>query len=104
VEDIGKHLKTSKKRYSWIFGLNGRNHTIVLDFSFISYKVKLVVDRKIILETELPDNASFQHPFALDGFAINILQQGDTFELRINNKVFSHLYNQAKTNIEFKNY
>jgi hypothetical protein len=32
------------------------------------------------------------------------LQQGDTFELRINNKVFSHLYNQAKTNIEFKNY
>lgn len=24
--------------------------------------------------------------------------------MRINNKVFSHLYNQAKTNTEFRNY
>ena len=71
---------------------------MILDFSFISGKVKLVVDRKTMLESELPANTSFQHPFTLDGYAINILQQGESFELRINNKVFSHLYNQAKTN------
>ena len=35
---------------------------------------------------------------------MNILQQGDAFELRVNNKVFSHLYNQAKTNTEFTKY
>jgi hypothetical protein len=40
----------------------------------------------------------------LDGFALNIIQQGETFELRINNKVFSHLYTQQKTNTEFKKY
>ena len=104
IEDIGKHVKGSKKRFTWDFSLNGRAHVIVLDFSFISGKVKLVVDRKNILENELPANVSFQHPFTLDGFALNILQQGQTFELRINNKVFSHLYNQVKTNTEFKQY
>lgn len=104
MEDIGKHVKGSKKRFSWTFGLNGRNHTIILDFSYISSKIKLVIDRKTILETELPANSSFQHPFTMDGYAVNILQQGETFEVRINNKVFSHLYNQAKTNTEFRNY
>lgn len=29
-----------------------------------------------MLESELPANSSFQHPFTLDGYAINILQQG----------------------------
>lgn len=104
MEDIGKHVKSSKKKFSWVFALNGRNHTIILDFSFISGKVKLTVDRNDLLNTELPATSSFQHPFTLDGYALNILQQGESFELRINNKVFSHLYNQAKTNTEFKNY
>ena len=35
---------------------------------------------------------------------MNIIQQGESFELRINNKVFSHLYTQQKTNTEFKKY
>jgi hypothetical protein len=39
----------------------------------------LLVDRKPLLESELPDNTSFQHPFALEGFAMNILQQGENF-------------------------
>ena len=77
---------------------------MTLDFSFISGKVKLIVDRRTLLENEMPADVSFQHPFTLDGYALNILQQGDTFELRINNKVFSHLYNQVKTNTEFKSY
>lgn len=50
AEDIGKHVKGSKKRFTWNFSLNSRNHTVILDFSFISGKVKLVVDRKNILE------------------------------------------------------
>ena len=51
VEDIGKHVKGSKKRFMWNFSLNSRSHTVVLDFSFISGKVKLIVDRKNILDT-----------------------------------------------------
>lgn len=104
VEEVGKHVKGSKKRYTWDILLREKSHSIVLDFSILSGKVKITVDRKILLENELPDGVSFQYPFNLDGFSLNIIQQGETFELRINNKVFSHLYTQQKTNTEFKKY
>ena len=76
VDEVGKHVKGSKKRYTWDISLKDKYHTIVLDFSFISGKVKITVDRKILLENELPSNVSFQYPFTLDGFALNIIQQG----------------------------
>ena len=82
-------------------GLNKKTHTITLDFSFISGKVKVVIDGRVVLENEIPENTSFQYPFTLDGFALNLIQQGDSCELRINNKVFSHLYIQEKTEQEF---
>ena len=104
VEDVGKHVKGSKKRYQWTISLKGKVHTVNLDFSFISGKVKVVVDGRTLLENELPPNVSFQYPFTLDGFSLNCIQQGQTFELRINNKVFTHLYNQEKTKTSFKNY
>ncbi len=104
IEEIGKHVAGSKKRYVWAISLKNKSHTITLDFSFISGKVKITVDRKVLLENEIPSNVSFQYSFTLDGFALNIIQQGETFELRINNKVFSHLYTQHKTNTEFKKY
>lgn len=104
IEEVGKHVKASKKRFTWELALKDKHHSIVLDFSFISGKVKITVDRKILLENELPSNVSFQYPFTLDGFALNVIQQGETFELRVNNKVFTHLYNQQKTNTEFRKY
>ena len=91
-------MASSKKRYTWEFSLKEKFHTIVLDFSIISGKLKITVDRKVVLENELPINVSFQYPFTLDGFALNLIQQGESFELRLNNKVFSHLYTQQKTN------
>lgn len=104
MEEVGKHVKGSKKRYCWEIALRDKAHNIVLDFSFLSGKIKITVDRKILLENELPADVAFQYPFNLDGFALNIIQQGESFELRINNKVFSHLYTQQKTNTEFKKY
>lgn len=76
MEEVGKHVKGSKKRFTWDVSLKGKHHSIGLDFSFISGKVKITVDRKILLENELPSNVSFQYPFTLDGYALNIIQQG----------------------------
>lgn len=50
VEEVGKHVKSSKKRFTWEVSMSGRQHSIVLDFSFISGKVKVAVDRKVLLE------------------------------------------------------
>jgi len=39
--------------------------------------------------------SSFQFPFSVENASSMIVQHGDQFELRINNQVFSHLYNQG---------
>jgi hypothetical protein len=49
IEEVGKHVKASKKRFTWEIALKEKHHSITLDFSFISGKVKITVDRKILL-------------------------------------------------------
>ena len=49
MEEVGKHVKGSKKRFTWDISLKDKLHTIVLDFSFMSGKVKITVDRKVLL-------------------------------------------------------
>lgn len=46
--------------------------------------------------------AAFQFPFIVDGNNLNIIQQGESFELRINNQVFSHLWQREKNKNEFQ--
>lgn len=50
MEEVGKYMKGSKKRFEWVVGLGSKSHTIILDFSFISGKVKAYVDGRVLLE------------------------------------------------------
>ncbi len=40
--------------------------------------------------------SAFQFPFHIGKNALNIVQHGDKFELRINNQSFTHLYDNGK--------
>ena len=64
--------------------------------------MKVTLDDKVLVETELPAGQAFQYPFVHKGYNLNVIQQSDTFDFRINNKVFSHLLNQERTNNAFK--
>lgn len=93
----------SKKKYKWHFTLADKEHRLELEFSYLSGKRKLELDGRplhdstyISSQTYRMLSSSFQYPFTLEGFALNVIQQGDSFELRINNKVFSHLYTNRK--------
>ena len=48
VDEVGKHVKGSKKRFTWEVALKDKHHILVLDFSFVSGKVKITCDRKIM--------------------------------------------------------
>ncbi|KAM3128750.1 hypothetical protein pb186bvf_019162 [Paramecium bursaria] len=100
VEDMGRYFKSSKKKYKWTFQLDDKSHFLELEFSYLSGKRKLALDGRTLHESMML-TSSFQYPFTLEGFALNVIQQGDSFELRINNKVFSHLFTQQKTQNEF---
>ena len=102
LEEVGKHVKNTKKRYNWTFSLNEKLHSLTLDDSLLSGKMKVVLDGKTLNEVELSPEQTFQYPFMLEGFSLNIIQQSDSFDFRINNKVFSHLLNQERTNNAFK--
>ncbi|CAK91996.1 unnamed protein product (macronuclear) [Paramecium tetraurelia] len=89
-----KNYYRSKKKCQWTFKLDNNKHILELEFSILSGKRKLILDGRVLHESMML-SSQFQYPFTLEGFALNILQQGNTFELRINNKDFSHLYNQS---------
>ena len=101
VEDIGKHIKFTKRRFTWVFSLHSRVHELVAEHSYISGKIKVAINRQFVVEKEMMANCSFEHPFIFDGFVLNVVELQGQLELRINNKVFSHLHHQAKTKLQF---
>ena len=88
-------------------------YKLELEFSYLSGKRKITENGRVIHETSefkktkiikrknyfflflSMITSAFQYPFSLDGNSLNIIQQGEAFELRINNQVFTHLYNQS---------
>lgn len=108
---------SSKKKYIWRYEIAGKEHRIELEYSLLSGKRKIFQDGKVLYEgnqllscfSEIITfllyrvlGAAFQFPFSVDGNNLNIIQQGESFELRINNQVFTHLWQQEKTKSEFQ--
>lgn len=89
--DIGKHVKKSKKRFVWRFSIDGKEHTIELVISFLSGKKKITHDGRLLYEGQKVLTNSFQFPFEVDMNMCNIIQSGESFDLRINNMAFSQL-------------
>jgi len=102
VCDIGKHIKKSKRKFTWRFSIDGKEHTIEFYTSVLSGKRKIIHNGSVLYEGQKVLTTSFQFPFSIDINMLNIVQHGDTYELRINNQVFAHLYNQQKMKQEFK--
>lgn len=78
-EEVGKHVKSSKKRYIWRFCIREKTHTVVCDTSMVSNKIKLVIDGTPILETDIWAGQGFQHKFTIEGADCHLLQSGDRF-------------------------
>jgi hypothetical protein len=97
VEDVGKNIKQTKKRFTWMLEMNQKMYTFVLDASMISGKVKLTCNNQIVAMSEEQTLGTFSHTMLLDTYQIVIMAVGENYEMRINNQVFSHLLNQIKT-------
>lgn len=101
VQDVGKHMKKSKKRFLWKFQVDGQEHVLEMFVSYLSGKKQILLNGRSIYEAQKM-TSSFQFPFQVDKNQCIIVQHGDQFELRINNQVFSHLYNQERMKREFQ--
>jgi len=101
VQDVGKHMKKSKKRFIWKFQVDGHEHVLEMFVSYMSGKKQIILDGRSLYEAQKM-TSSFQFPFQVENASSSIVQHGDQFELRINNQVFSHLYNQERMKREFQ--
>jgi uncharacterized membrane protein len=52
VVDVGRHIKSSKKRYFWSLSIGERFYNFLLDDSVVSGKSKLSINGKIFHQTE----------------------------------------------------
>jgi len=102
VQDIGKHVKKSKRRFLWRFSIDGKEHSVELIVSYLSGKKKVTHNGSVLYEGQKVMSTSFQFPFSISSNMCNIVQHGEQFELRINNQVFAHLYDQEKMKREFQ--
>jgi len=102
VRDLGKTIKKSKRHFIWKFEIEGKPHRAEIVVSYMSGKKKVVVDGSTLYEGQKVLTTAFQFPFNVDsGNMCNIVQHGENFELRINNQVFSHLWDSEKMKKEF---
>lgn len=84
VEDVGRHVKATKKKHTWLFKLDDKLQRITLFVSILTARKKILFNGKQIYYTNSL-LAVFQYTFTIGGNTISLLQIGDKYELRINN-------------------
>jgi hypothetical protein len=47
MQEVGKHVSGSKKRYLWVVTIGDRFYNIIFDFSLVSGKSKLSINGKL---------------------------------------------------------
>ena len=52
VEEVGRHIKASKKRHLWILEISGRAYNLVIEESVVSNKTKLYINGKMFHQVE----------------------------------------------------
>jgi hypothetical protein len=100
-QDVGQHIKSTKKHFVWEFLLDSKPHKIELYDSKLSGKKKVIKDGLILVEIE-EDFSAFSKSFEIGKHACTIIQHGEKYELRIDNQSFNHLMDLEKNKIYFQ--
>jgi hypothetical protein len=81
VVEVGKHVKSSKKRYFWAVSIGPRCYNFVMDDSVVSGKSKLSINGKVFHQTDSPalSRTRYEHSFIIDGCLFQIQQKEELF-------------------------
>jgi hypothetical protein len=99
---VGKTIKSSKKKYSWVMLIDDYELTVDFYLSKLSRKLKLIVNNEIKYEGKRSKGTMVQIPFEFKEHQINLIQQGKIYDLRIDSVSFDYMLMQAKNKSEFK--
>lgn len=102
VLDVGKTIKSSKKRHVWKFELDGQDYTIDLYASLYSGKKKVCANN-IVLNQCKAYKGKYIYEFRLGSSQLKIVQYDKEYELYINEESFSQLieHETAKKSVKY---
>lgn len=74
VDDVGKRVKTSKKKVTWKLCFDGdpQDHVVMLKHSVMSGKKTLFVNGRQMYKTQNVFSAELDHSFSLPGHVLRV--------------------------------
>lgn len=98
--EVGKKIKSSKKRYLWQYNLDGNKYVVECFCSKMSNKKKVVCNQQVVFPSKPVVNL-FSFSFKADNHTVSILQVGNSYEVRINNVPFTYYMELNKNKQHF---
>ena len=97
VNNVGKHIKSTKKKYLWKFELDNKEYEITLYISKLSGKRKILLNGDIH-STEKRSSSTFgSYPLRIGTHSLLVFEVDDNkFDLRVDNLSFEATYNSQK--------
>lgn len=91
--NIGKRIKSSKKRYTWKILIDGKEYKIDMYLSRISGKINILINGDIRVKTKRDTEFDIRVPLTIANRSSQIVQIGNMeFDLKIGEGSFNTLY------------
>jgi len=102
--NIGRRIKSSKKKYTWKFELDQHIHTVVMFVSRISGKHRILLDDNIVVKARKSGHYISRYSFHIGLHRIVAYEISDSvFDLECNSVSFKKLYeSQNATSEEYR--
>ena len=99
-QNAGKTLKFTKKLYSWELLLEEKPVNVQFLRSKVSSKKKVMVNGEVRFKGRY-SGSTFQCLFHIGEHTLVVIQQGKSYDLRVDSLSFAHLWLRQKTEREF---
>lgn len=95
--NIGKRIKSTKKRLTWRFELDKHNHQIDLYLSKLSGKIKIILDGDIKLNTRRYSEIDGNYPLKIRTRTLYVYQIGENdYDIRVGKLCFYNLLREQE--------
>lgn len=97
--NVGKRIKSTKKKFLWRFELDNKEYEVILFLSKLSGKRKILLNGDIHTTAKRSSTVFGSYPLRIGSHSLLVFEVDDNkFDLRINNMSFEATFNSQKMN------
>ena len=95
-ENIGKLIKSSKKKFTWEFKMNSKHCVLELKISKMTNNYSVELNKQLLYKGNKSYDEHFEFKFKIEGIMLVIRRSGSLYTLYIQNKPFKEFYDNSK--------